>query len=342
MLNFLLILGAFAAIGAAIMKFLDEVGLRDPQKQSLQKRFDDWWHAVAHADSRILAIALAEKLSQAIDKYFGARLFSQRALKKSFLVSTCVLVLCLGLTGIQNGRTLGVAPWDAFQKTASQLKEIWSKELPPAKTEAEKQQQQEMKEFQNAVMQYNSTGRMIFYSVSSLLILVLLNAALFFLSVVYSRLILREIHSAGRVFATITLLIANFALVFPAWTVVFLLVTILFTPLLWLSIPLVFLLSRVSVYWLLAIVAGGSIAGWAFGSGPVKIITLIGFLPCLLTVVVTAFSGIVLINRDRFHGAASWSLRLCAEKGPVKTATATLALLAAILAAGILVIRYWK
>jgi hypothetical protein len=159
---------------------------------------------------------------------------------------------------------------------------------------------------------------------------------------VYSRLILREIIAAGRVFSTITLLIANFALVFPVWTVIFLLVTVLFTPLLWLFIPLVFLLSKLSFYWLFAFVAGGSIAGWAFGSGPVKIITLIGFLPCLFAVVVTALSGIVLVNRDRFHGVASWALRLCAEKGPVKVAAATLALIAAVLAAGILVIRYWK
>jgi len=257
MLNLLLIFGALAAIGAAIMKFLDDVGLRDTQKASFQKRFDDWWHSVSHADRRLFALALAERLSNAVDNYFGARLFSKRALMKSFIVSTCVLVLCLGLTGIQSGRTIGVAPWEAYQRTASQLEAIWSKEQPPPKTEADRQQQQAMKELQKNVMQYNSAGWMVFYSVCSLLVLVFLNSGLFFLSVVYSRLILKEVIAAGRVFSTITLLIANFALVFPVWTVVFLMVTVLFTPLLWLFIPLVFVLSRLSVYWLFAIFAGG-------------------------------------------------------------------------------------
>jgi hypothetical protein len=191
-------------------------------------------------------------------------------------------------------------------------------------------------------MRYNSVGWTVAYSVTSLLVLVLLNSVLFFSSVVYSRLILKEIIAAGRVFSTITLLIANFALVFPTWTVVFLLVTILFTPLLWLLIPLAFSLSGVSIYWVLALIAGGSIVGWAFGSIPLKVITLAGFLPCLFAVVVTALSGVVLLYRDRFHDAASWFLRICAEKGPTKVAAALLALLAAIIAAIVLVIRYWK
>jgi hypothetical protein len=57
---------------------------------------------------------------------------------------------------------------------------------------------------------------------------------------------------------------------------------------------------------------------------------------------VTLFTGIVLINRDRFHTAVNRSLQLCVEKGPIKVATATLALMAAILGAVILVVRYWK
>jgi len=153
------------------MKFLDYVGLRDPQKLSLQERFDDWWHTVSQADRRVFALALAERLSHAVDNYFGVRLFSKRALTKSLTVSSWVLVLCLGLTGIQNGRTIGVAPWEAYQRTASQLQEIWSKEQPAPKTEAERQQQQAMKELQKTVMQYDSTGWMVVYSVSSLLIL---------------------------------------------------------------------------------------------------------------------------------------------------------------------------
>jgi hypothetical protein len=208
-------------------------------------------------DGRSFALAFADRISRSVDNYFGARLLSKRTLTKSFKISTSVLLLCLGLTGVQNGRPIGVAPWTTYRQTAAQLQKIWSRDQPPPKTEAEKKQQKAMQDLEKAVMQYNSTGWLIFYSITSHLVLALLNATLFFFSVVFSRLILREIIAAGRVFSTISLLLANFALVLPAWTVVFLLVTVLFTPALWLMIPLVFVLSRASVYWLVAMAAGG-------------------------------------------------------------------------------------
>lgn len=128
MWNLLIILGALAAIGTLVFKFLDEAWFRDPQKASLQKRFEVWWIKVADADSRTLALALAVKLSQILDDYLGIRLFSKRAFSRSFAASTCILVLTLGLIGIHNGRIIGVAPWVAYQNSAAEFEQLLSKE----------------------------------------------------------------------------------------------------------------------------------------------------------------------------------------------------------------------
>jgi hypothetical protein len=155
-------------------------------------------------------------------------------------------------------------------------------------------------------------------------------------------MILREIIAAARVFSTITLIIANFALAGPMWITVFLLEMIIFTPLLWFGIPLVYLLSKVSLYWFLAFALGGGIMGLAFGSPLLKSISLLGFLPCVIALAITAFSGLVLLNRNLFHRCATATLLRFAEKGPLKFAGAILFLLGGCLAALIQLLRYWK
>jgi hypothetical protein len=66
------------------------------------------------------------------------------------------------------------------------------------------------------------------------------------------------------------------------------------------------------------------------------------FLPCLIAVVVTGISGIVLIQRKRFHSVVSWFLLRCAEKGPLKVAFAVLGLIAGVILTVIQTIRYMK
>jgi hypothetical protein len=342
MWNWLIIFGAVAAILAQAIKVIDEIGLRDSQKASLQKRFEDWWLTVSELDRVTLALVLASKLSLIIDSHLGVRLLSKRAFARSFGIATCILVLLLSIFGIYNGRTIGIAPWEAYRNTATEFEKSWSKEQRPPTTEKEKNRQQAETELRNIVLRYNTNTWAAAYSIVSLSALVLLNAILFFMSLVFSRLVLREIIAAGRVFSTITLLISNFALVFPAWTIVFLLVTILFTPLLWGAVPLVLLLSKSSVYWLLAFIAGGSIASLAFGSAPLKAVTLVGFLPCVFSVVVTGLSGIVLLNRDRFHRILSFVLLRCAEKGPLKVAVVVFLFIAGVIVTVVQAIRYMR
>jgi hypothetical protein len=324
MLNFLIILAALAAAFALIVKFLDEVGLQDSGKVRLQKRFEDWWLTVSDMNRLSLALAFATRLSHVVDTYFGVRLISKRAFTRCFVISTLLLVFLLGVFGIYNDRVIGIAPWEAYRETASRLEQVWSDDQKPAKTDAEKAAKQANAELLAIVVRFNTGAWTAAYTVVSLVILVLLNSILLFLSVVYSRLILREIIAAGRVFSTLTLLIANFALLIPGWIVLLLLLTVLFTPWLWLIVPVFLLLSKASFYWTLAFIAGGGIAGLAFGSTPLKVITVAGFLPCVLTAIVTALSAIVLLNRDGFHRVLSSILLKCAEKGPLKVALAVL------------------
>jgi hypothetical protein len=87
-----------------------------------------------------------------VDIYLGVRLFSKRAFAKCFGVSTCILGLLLGVTGILNGRAIGVAPWEAYQKATSQLDQVWSKLQSLPKMKEEQEQQQAIKDLREIVM----------------------------------------------------------------------------------------------------------------------------------------------------------------------------------------------
>jgi hypothetical protein len=126
MWNVLLIFGSLGAITGLFFRFLDEAWISDLKRTEIRQRFENWWFAVAAADTRSLSVALATKTAQATDFYFGHRLFSKRAFLRSFTISTSLLGLLLGLTGIGSGCPIALAPWRSFQETAARLEECWS------------------------------------------------------------------------------------------------------------------------------------------------------------------------------------------------------------------------
>jgi len=346
MWNLLLIFGCLIVMIGLLFRFLDDAWIPDSKKAALRERFENWWLAVACADIRTLALALAHKTAQATDFYFGPRLISKRAFLRSFVISTSLLGLLLGLMGIRTGRPLGLAPWQRFEETVTRFDKIWSAQKKNAKpadqmTDTEKQLQQSQQTLEAVVRQYSTSGWKITYSVTSLVALTGLNSVFFFSALIYSRMILKEIIAAARVFSTVTLLLANFALAGPTWILVFLLEMVIFTPWLWLGLPAVYYLSKVSLYWLAAFISGGSIIGLAFGSSLISV-SLLGFLPCVLALMVTALSGLILLNRNLFHKLAIAVLLRCAEKGPLKVGAALMILLGGSLAALIQLLRYWR
>jgi hypothetical protein len=206
----------------------------------------------------------------------------------------------------------------------------------------EKRQRDFENQLRTMVIEHSSAPWRVGYSIATIGSLVLVSGVFFFISLVYSRLILREIIVAARVFSTVTLLLANLALMIPTWIFVFLFVTVMLTPLLWLLLPIIYWLSKASVYWLLSSLAGGSIAGLAFGSPTHKIISLVGFLPSLGAICITAMSGVALHRRELFHRATSALLLRCAEKGPLRVAIGILGLISGIILILFQTRRYWK
>lgn len=164
---------------------------------------------------------------------------------------------------------------------------------------------------------YNTTTLVALYSVLFFLILLLLNSALCLCSLVFSRMILREIIASARPFSTLALLVTNVFLVLNISSVFLLFLTVLSIPLIWFFLPILFGLSKQSFISFVLLLSGGEVAVWIFGGADLKLVVLIAFLPSVCAIGISLFSLAAIIWRDAFHLFISAVLLRCAEKGPL-------------------------
>ena len=179
---------------------------------------------------------------------------------------------------------------------------------------------------------FNTPGWTLVYSIAFLSILIISNAILFYLVLTFSRLILREIIAAARLFSTIALLVTNFCFVLFVSTFFLLLLSILGIPLVWYIMPLVYQISQDSFGMLFLIVSAAGVAAWIFVSPVLKIVTLIAMLPSVLTLAVTVITGLAIAARNLLHKLVSAVLLRFAENGFLKITIAFCSLVVAIIA----------
>jgi hypothetical protein len=299
-----------------ISGFLEDQWLLDPQKRALQKKFESWWFTVAESKPRYFAVALARSISDLLTDFFGKRLFSKKAFVRSTTIATGLLMASLAFSTLLG---TGVNPWKQFQSTVDAMTE--STERIEAKRTATEQETKEEAEaarwLQSLAERYGGAHWKAIYCAVFIAALLASNAMAFSLSVAFSRLVLHEIVASGRVFAACSLLALNLFIVTSIATLFLLFLTLIAYPVFWVLLPLAYILSKTSIYWLLAMLFGSGIAVWAFGNPFLQMVSLIAFLPCITAVAVCAFSVIAQTNRKRFHAICCALLLRCTGKKPL-------------------------
>src|SRR6266700_4697256 len=87
--------------GQYVCAFIEEQWLLEPQRHELQARFEGWWFSVAGMKPRAFAMALAKACSELMGSFFGERLFSKRAFKRSAATATFLLLSSLVVTEVR-------------------------------------------------------------------------------------------------------------------------------------------------------------------------------------------------------------------------------------------------
>jgi hypothetical protein len=141
-------------------------------------------------------------------------------------------------------------------------------------------------------------------------------------------MILREIIAAGRIVATVALLITNSVLVLNVAIVFMLLLVLIGTPVLWYFLPALVVLSRLSFTVFLFIVSNGALAAWVFGSPVLKLVLVIALLPSMFSFIVAAISIPAMLWRNALHKCVSAILLRFAERGPLVVIASTFGIIA--------------
>ncbi len=356
MINLLFFVGAIGFISWQLAIFFNDVWLRDAQHKKLRQKFEDWWLTVVDLDKLKLALACTIHLNEILDKVFGVRLFSKLAFWRTSIAASGLLIATLALNGFfYHEKFGGIEPWSNYQKTVDGVETfipqlqasyqampktslITNIQLNASHTyvtnvvsitnTATIELLNGLEQVKLATRKYDTTAYVCVYSSIFILVLFFLNALLSFISLIISRLILREMIAAARPYSTFCLLITNLFLVVNVSSVFLLLLTILYTPIIWYFLPLVFIFAGHSFSIFILVIFGGQLGAWIFGSPALKLVALIAMLPFIFTLAVSVFSYAAMIWRNAFHKCVSAILLRCAEKGPLTVLVVTSTLIA--------------
>lgn len=316
----LFIFGVLGSWGIAnrVATFIDEQWLLEPQRQKLRERFEAWWYSIAAMRPRWFAVALARAVSNSLEQFFGERLFSKRALWRSSLIATGLLMTSLGLSSIAG---IGVNPWKEFDRTLKSISKLQDDETGATSAGDEKRRIEESrarKWLETIAEQYGGAGWRALYGVLFFVVLISSNAISFFVTGAFTRMLLREIVSSGRFLATVALLALNLFVGVAIASLFLIFTTILGSPALWgLAVLLPYLLSQISIYWALLLLSAGGIAAWALGNPFLQIASLIAIVPCMTAGLVCFLSLLALVNRKRFHDLCCAIILRCTDRKPV-------------------------
>lgn len=191
----------------------------------------------------------------------------------------------------------------------------------------------DVRSFRHAIAKYNTKASEIEYSVIYFIVIFLVNAFLFTMSVLFCRIMLNEVEKAARIFSTVALVFMNFSIIGVACAMLTLFFTIVAIPVFWLLIPLLKNISTESTPVLFPMMFSAGISLWFKACGAARFVTMVAFIPLLLSFAVGFFSLWAIKYKNHFFNLVSRILALCEEQNPITVILAISGFILAVLTA---------
>jgi hypothetical protein len=338
------------------------------EKKKLAKYFEQWWLNVAYLDRLKFALACAAKVEGILTSIFGNDLFSKRTFKRCFFVSNVFLVSSLAVVGFINHKPFGITPWQNYLASGNFLLAVGDGMMQQARTmKPIKHQDSTMLEIvstnrsvaainntnlevvstneitpemqvSNAVVKihqtvakYTTVPYSILFSIIFFSILLFCNTVLFFFSLVFCRMIIREIVVVGRTLSTFSLLITNLFITFNFASTILLFLLIVENPVGWVWVPIFLLIAQHSLVGSGVTFSFSETMAWLISDAALRLTVLIAFLPSVFALLVTLLSFITLRWRNGIHRCVTALLLRCESKGPFVVIAGIIALISALL-----------
>ena len=317
-----IIIFIFAALGAwrgvhGVASFIEQDCLQQGQRQALQERFEAWWASIAAKPPRDFVLGILQKTSELLGTFFGSRLFSQRAFRRTTWISISLLMAAIVTSGLTGS---GLQPWKTYEGFLKQARVMNEKEqtdlFGKSGPEVDARRKANAMMFK-LVKECDKWGWELLYCTMVYVGMVGGTAVAFFVTVGVSRMALAEIAASGRPTTAIFVLLLNLYLSVSTIGAFMLFTETLASPLMWCGLLVTCLLAQVSLYWVIVGAFNLGLAAWVFGGTLLRMAGIIVVLPCLATIACCLFALIALRKRDLFHKVCCWVLKRCATEKAV-------------------------
>jgi len=295
--------GAIWAFTAGILYLFE-----DASKRAIREQTTAAWIRFTQTDPLTIVRVPFTLFSVFLDAVYGDKIFSWRALWRSCLVSTILLVAVLLLTGLVVHIPFGIAnsPWKAFGDTLDVVSQTCAN---PTIVQNETVEQREFaRQLCSTIASYNTPGCRLLYTVLFIVLIIVLNWLMDFVCLGISRILLRdmiEVRSFVSLFALHTM---NFILVAVAGTTCLTLAVVAATPWTWGIVALLGFVSQGSKFLAMCLVVPALWCAIWFSPIWIRILAVVAALPSILLFLVTIIALLLMPWRARVHRSVSYLL----------------------------------
>lgn len=316
--------GYWVTLGCLVWAF-EEYVLYACEQGALNQTFNAWWLTVRGMEARAFAVALAAVCVAFLNRVLGPGIFSIR----SVVISTMLGAIFL-LTFLAGALTVGVhfTPFKNYNDSMQEMLKMADQPIRENQTQEMRQADEQLKgTLREVVATFNTRFWKCCYVAFFVVALVLSNSVVFFLSVIFARLLLGEIAATGRFLSVGALLIVETQFLLFISTLYLVFIGILSFPAMWIAVPAGYYLGSSGAAGLVITgfvvgLAGGVI--WFVGSPVLKLAVLIAFGPSVFAIFVSLASAIIIANRNFLHWAMTQFLKRAEGSSRPLTATITI------------------
>ncbi len=304
-------------------KLLDS-WLRKSEKDKLTDKLTGIWLKIDNSSLVSVSLAPVRVFSLILDTLLGDKIFTGKALRRTAILSTCLMVVSLSIGGIsvKTPFALKTPPWISFDdqmKAFADYPKVFDQTIQNQKNLSPQMLElfTKHKNFLVAITKYNTTSNKIVYSVSTIILILLVSIVIYIVSFAISRMMVREATEANTPLLMMSIFFLNLCIGIIAEGISFLLIcsatyslmvlsfgyVFVFVPLLPIRFPSIILLT-IS----LAPLAALTTLIWFLSPPWIKILAAVAILPMICLILVLFISSLLFPFRKQIRYLLSQGL----------------------------------
>jgi hypothetical protein len=294
-------IGIFVGIVIGVTDLLN-LWVRPIEKRRLRRRISSLSSALKDSDPVVLVKSPLQTASILLDRIYGSRLLSWRALWRATVLSVALMVSALSIYGIASGVPFGIRepPWTTFNEIFNIVEQTAREE---AKKRTDKPEAERLQRFYAKLLEFRTPRTQAIYSAAFFVLIVVAGVFSNFLCVALARKTLRDMGKANTLFTLFSLSLINFLFSFLLYAICISIICMVNLPVLWL-IPILLISLAMSQSWLLAASIALPLMVAALKLSPywMEIVSVVATLPGILVLVASAIALIAFPFRRVIRG----------------------------------------